>query len=622
VVDFRKALGGIKDYLTYEGVLQERGYKPVIVFTTVHSYDNTDKRVIVSTLPSDIKIKRDIKTGTPKTEAIAKAFGETHSISTILSPVTDTSGVVTDKQRAFEGCMIDLTVSQGRSPQPYSWANIIFQNPLNVSPSGDQFFGSDFLKYGFPVWIQIGYVNNVGEIVAHPFDTNKRDDLTIVFAGLIDSLNQELTIQSGDRLLVQAADYRWYFENFLLGQGTIDGDVLIIEPKMKLEDAMTLFFKSFLEDGGETAPISIMEAMGFTVLGSVVDAPSCIVYDFVSPEKLPQRPATGLEIGMAMNTTYLTILQRIEDIYQIDINWVPFSLGLTDIVITRRADPVSMVYDKHDEIDSRLDTRVHQAILGGNVRNWSFAIDAAGSVNQVLIKVVDPSSGEPGDSFLMTKGTIDEILFDWKTRELPDTEKAHLSAIQSYDIKSDLITISDKTKLKGVLFPVDSDLNKVFGKQTKAVELIISRGAKKRHSLATELATGDTLPWPKEALELILRRLHFWGAQGSVMLMGNADIREGDLIEVFDIRPKGTTVLGFQRGVPKETLTPFLKRFSELGLSVFENVFYIWKVRHYLGPQGYWSKVYFRKQRDSLGAKKSLMFKTMQKQSKKGEDVI
>ena len=124
------------------------------------------------------------------------------------------------------------------------------------------------------------------------------------------------------------------------------------------------------------------------------------------------------------------------------------------------------------------------------------------------------------------------------------------------------------------------------------------------------------------------------------MIMGNANIREGDLVEVFDRRPKGTSLLGFNAEVTQQTMTSFINRFratieSELpkgesistykrnrylGISSFTNVYYIWKVRHYLGPQGYWTKIYFKKQRDAVGTTRSKTLKTLLERAKKKRD--
>ena len=411
-------MGSIKDYLSYDSVMQERGYKPIIRFITVHSYDNPwDRRTLVDTTPFDILVQEEARYR-PRGKAIVSNLKERLADigSDVVSSLTGVSGSITDKQRAFEGCMVDLTIAQRPSPQPYSWANIIFQNPLGVSPSGDQFFGTDFLKYCYPVWIQIGYVNNLGEIVGHPFDATKRNKLPVTFAGLIGSLDQEMTMQSGDRLLVQAADFRWYFENFVLGQGIIAGDVFVIKPDMKLQDAIDKLFGAFLDDGGYTAPKAILDAMGFQLEGRTyaINIPD-VKFDRVSPDKIPRRPSTELDIGDAMGVTYLTMLQRLEEIYQVDINWIPVSIWETEIVVSPRLDPYSMLFDSSGKLDDKFDKRIHQAILGGNVRNWAFRIDAAGSVNRLLIKTVDPDSGELGDSFLLNKSTIDEILYRWKT---------------------------------------------------------------------------------------------------------------------------------------------------------------------------------------------------------------
>lgn len=649
-------LGNLEKYLSYDEVMQERGYKPILIFTTVNDYDDWEgRRTIVSTVPHDVQLQTDTSY-LPFKDQLGVTWSSLkdrlQSIgSEISSSLTGVSGEVTDADRALQGFMVDLSVAQ-QSPQPYSWANIIFQNPLAVSPSGDQFFGSDFLKYGYPVWFQIGYVDNLGQVVPHPFTQTISNDVPIVFAGLIGALDQELTMQAGDRLLLQAADYRWYFDNFQYGQGTVDDDWQLDDTD-ELIDVLKKFFEKFLEDGAKTAPKAIMSAMGFRILKTKIKEPKITKDNFdshVSPKKLPQLPKDDRTIAEPMKTTYLSILRRIENVYKVDINWRAINLYETKITVMPRLDPYSMAFKKSGKktfkLDPAFDTKVHQAVLGGNVRNWKFGIDAAGAVNRVIFKIVDPDSGEAAESFLMEKVVIDDILREWKetlggtpANLTPNVPKSHDDVSEAKLTESTYNTRTG-TNILGAILPTASDLDRVFGKQTRAIELVISKDELKDRAKGIRLKIrGKTIPYPKQAIEEILRRLHYWGADGSIMMMGNADIREGDLIEVFDRRPKGTTLLGFQPDTTQQTMSSFLERYKEqiqredpkldvtkykknkyLGLRMFENIFYVWKVRHYVGPQGFWTKVYFRKQRDAVLTDKSKIFKTLRERSKRRED--
>lgn len=645
---FLDKIVSVKDYLAYDHMMQDRGYKPVMVLSTVSDYDKIEeRRILVNTLPMDVRARDGTDIYGKKTSIMSSLKQRLADVgSDVRSSVTDITGKVSDKDRALEGCMIDLTVAQG-TPQLYSWANVIFQNPLIVAPSGDKFFGSDFLKVGFPIWFQLGYVNNVGKLVSHPFDMDEKLHLPVLFAGLIGALDQEITMESGDRLLVMAAGFRWYFVNFTIGQTKIVGGKISIKnydiaPTTTLEDAITVFFERFLEDGGKTAPKGILSAMGINP-SSVVGTkdPINLKWDeLVDKDKLPT--TDKLTMGKPMKDNYLTALSRLENLYQVDINWVAENTHDTVIQISPRLDPHTMATKSARMNKEDIDKKIHQIVLGGNVRNWTFGVDAVGTVNRLAIKIVDPASGEVNDTFLMSKKDIGIILEEWSQASGHTTKrprrKIGLGLIPG---SSRLTGFVSASSVHGAFLQSDDDMSSVFGDQTRLLELVLSRDEAKS-ATAPGPAIPDRSPTPGgsarsiykipyslEAMENILRRLHYWGTRGSVMIMGNADVHDGDLIEVFDKRPKGTTLLGFDAGVTTEVMSSFKDRIAEkqkastnqcLGLAVFKNIYYIWKVCHYFGPQGYWTKIWFVKQRDALGVSKSAIFQSMRKRSKRKED--
>jgi len=635
---------GIKDYFTYDQMLQERGYKPVLILVSVNDYeDYSDRRVIVSNVPDDVYLHDLIDYGVSKSRVIGKVVSDRLSniASEINSALTNVSGQVTDKDRALSGCAIDLTIPTQQSAHSL---NIIFQNPLMVGPSGDEFYGSDFLKCGFPVWVMLGYINKMGEVVGHPFDTEKHTSLPIVFSGLIGSLDQELTINAGDRLLVEAASQRWYFSHFKYGIGRKEEtNKLTVKLDATLEITLNNFFTEFYNDKGATIPEAILSVLGITIshdekkLPTLIDRykPNIKFHPKVDKNKLPVKTAEN-DLGLALKDNYLTILKRIENLYQVDINWEAQDLLTTNIIVTPRLDPYNMIFDEHDKVNEAFELRIHQMILGGNVRDCSFRIDAEGSINQILISIVDPDTAEISDSLLLTKSTMDQILTEWKERSFAKTSKKPLIDIEGKDLIEKRDAQSKNPTLRGLIRPANDDMERVFGKKTRVLNLTISKHDIENKEGGTTLSTGETIPYPREALEAIVRRLHYWGARGSAMMMGNAQIREGDLVEIFDRRPKGTTLLGFNMNVTGMSLTPFIERFKSiandsvlrttasryskeqyLGLSLFDNIYYIWKVKHYFGPEGYWTKIWFIKQRDALSESKSSIFKNMVKHSKK-----
>ncbi len=87
------------------------------------------------------------------------------------------------------------------------------------------------------------------------------------------------------------------------------------------------------------------------------------------------------------------------------------------------------------------------------------------------------------------------------------------------------------------------------------------------------------------------------------MMIGNSNIHEGDLIRVIDIRQKGGVMNTSSAAVgdltksiaekvdeiQSEVKTRNKIQRANLSISAFENVYFAWKVKHYLGPSGLWT---------------------------------
>ena len=322
----------------------------------------------------------------------------------------------------------------------------------------------------------------------------------------------------------------------------------------------------------------------------------------------------------------------------VDIDWKAITTTKTIITVKPRLDPYSMLWDTNSSGDEYVtygfNTKIHDAVIGGNVRDWVYGIDADGVVNRLAIKIGKSDSGEPFDSLLFSKKDINNLIDEWETSA--EGTKRHPKKTDT--IEGEDWRLYGDTKAKrgfniGTLFKPRDDVAAIFGKQTRIVEILHSKadlGDAEKITL-----TGERLPYSKEAIQSILRRIHHWGMRGSVMLIGNADIQTGHILRITDKRARGNSILGMDTKAVKATITNFVEKFKDygekitesrnppksgyLGMYLFENLFFIWKIRHYLGPQGFWTKVWFVKQRDSLASTKSSIFKTMQKQIGKVE---
>ena len=52
----------------------------------------------------------------------------------------------------------------------------------------------------------------------------------------------------------------------------------------------------------------------------------------------------------------------------------------------------------------------------------------------------------------------------------------------------------------------------------------------------------------------------------------------------------------------------------------YDNIYFVWKIRHYVGPPGYWTKIWFVKQRDSLMSVSSLLKRLRGNKGPVGDD--
>jgi hypothetical protein len=59
---------------------------------------------------------------------------------------------------------------------------------------------------------------------------------------------------------------------------------------------------------------------------------------------------------------------------------------------------------------------------------------------------------------------------------------------------------------------------------------------------------------------------------------------------------------------------------ERLGIIAYENIYFIWKIRHYVGPPGYWTKVWFVKQRDAKMRVSTLLKKLRGRKGAPGDE--
>ena len=617
--------------------IQEAGYHPVFRVITQTNYNDTmlGNRMLIDTLPADVRLRTPIclrdeyedisksGIGTPVILNPAGLGKPTISVSSLLTSLTNVKDQVvtgltgsgkTPDDRPLEGCLID---SSFQNPD-YHWANVIFRNPIVSNPRGEELFGTDLLKIGFPIWIYIGYIDSSGNIVNHPFDPKPVPYLPLMFGGFVGSLLQEIKAEAGDRMILQCVGYKWYLKHFLFFADK--GGTLTGSRNERIDVIINRMFAAFDKNGGQVMPSIIAKAMRLDLTNNC--SPSVRYLYGASPAMHPLgQPSweganrTDFVIGKAGNN-YRTILENIARTYDVDIEWDANGYlnvrGKLDPFMRMAEQPEGTDKVKLGSVGKGHETRIHDAILGGNVRDWSFVVDAEHIATGIRLRMKSPQSGEPFDTYMIDKWFMDDLA----RKEQTDPVSQSLMTIEE--------VLNEHKNRKRV--DADDDAYSLFGTwKQKLVDVLYT----------TEKAeTGDEKkisPWSEPSLKALAKRLKYWGLRGEAMLIGNAHIREGDLIRVTDMRDK-TGILNINLNVAKEVLSSIGERITKerkkggrgaalLGIKALENVFYIWKVRHYVGPTGYWTKIYFTPHREAFATQSEVM-RDLQRQSGRSRDEV
>lgn len=674
---FKDSLGSLKDALFGMAFdpIQESGFKPVFRVVSQESYADTKlgTKMLVDTLPADLRAKlsykdvrddySDISAGAGGAVKLAseELYASADQVikqtvgsikSTIMQSMTGTPASPED--RPLEGCMIDFSIHN----QPYPFAHVIFQNPTRSNPRGDQLFGTDLLKVGFPIWIYAGYMDQFGNIVSHPFDPRPQYHIPLVFSGFIGAISQEITEGAGDRMQLQCVGYMWYLENYTLETN----DILSVEMTTPIETTIQRLFDEFYKSGGYSIPNIVKKALRLTVkkVGGeediVVDAfgptqeypyltdtsntfkPS-VRYIYGSSKNItPVRANSETEEGVdevilgVRGSSFSSIMQNIEVYYDVDIEWDVHGY----LTVHGKEDPYTRMLKKKGKKGvikktgekgdyGGHDIRVHDAIIGGNVRNLELSVDAEGVASGLRLTVHSPNTSHASETYIFNKSDIERILKEWEADEgsveeaIGDSLNPIFTAGQTVSEKKsdmyklfgnktfalDVVHYSTKAPTLGEDYIVLAEQTDVLGEDDELLE---------REPADVVFLKKMQVPWPKRALQALFRRIKYWGMRGSVMMIGNSRIREGDLLRITDIRPKGS-VLNVNLDAYRNTTRSIAEKVDEildkegkvrtyrrerLGIEAFDNVYFIWKMRHYVGPPGYWTKVFFVKQRDAL----------------------
>lgn len=593
----------VPDLLNLNNELQTMGLTPVLRVVTQSSYDDTQlgTKLLIDTLPLSLRSKIDhTNVRRDYTTALAIPTLDIPLVSTVSAIASDVKGAIVDSiksvlkgvdsvdDRSLAGFKIESTIHPGQS---YPTLHGIFNVRMGFNPD-DITYGSDLIKEGYPIWVYMGYIDSNDNIISHPFDTTMKDNIPLVFGGIIAGITRDKT-KAGSRILIQAVGYNWYLSRFTTKKR------INTRTTYSIDETFRKLFEGFNASGGDKIPFIMNEVLRIdstTLLPKIRYIYGA--HNDMKPVNTSSHDGRGWMPVMKNNQSFLQGIKNIEHIYEVDIEWEPNGY----ITVHGRNDPLTRII-KHDEYS---DERVHNIIVGGNTINIEDKKDSTGIVSSIDI-IIKNHESLPSNIFSLNQDFIRAVIMN---------EYAEMVGIKDEDAKNIL-----KVNLFN-LFPgrkIEIDLTAYASSDVDETEYDF---------LDTYEVIGvedSRPPISRKLLAQIIKRNYFWGMKGSAMIAGNPFIREGDLVQVIDISTdESGNFINFDatkhileslsdkletiRTSDKEKLKFISDRINpSYGISPFTNIYYIWKVIHYLGTDGFWTKVHYVKQREAPLSSSNIM---------------
>lgn len=560
------------------------GLRPVYRITCSKDLDDglvTDY-VLVNTIPDWVKVR-----------ALGVDFPKARFGTEVLGKILEEKiGSVLDFQSPIEeNAVIGMLIDESAKNIFRYLVDVIFTNvPYETVDGKRKWLGEDFLMLGFPVQITTGFIDVDGNFVRHQHEKPISTYGTIPpdFTGILGALTQE-TLPSGDffqgtfvgfeailaqqRLLTKfplkarepitralARMLRWVATRGIKHN--------VYRTKERFEEVSTRSVRATAADATVPIPIlrawGVMEPNGTRILSVEEIRKKIIMQDMprygrvtqphiekkVSRRTIPHKDEVG---GW---NTYRDVLKVIQK----STNTVIYFNEYGRLVVQGRAKVREIAARQYDRI------RVHDAIIGNNVIHYQGTIDLFQIVSRVIIhKVYDTISAKSPTRVAVYPTKPVGVM---KERDQVSKHFAKYYAVNKADDQQTLFLYS----YEDVDFEDDD---------------------------------SDVLEWMDD-------RFRYFGMRGSVFMIGNPKIRSGDVIRITDIRSSsltGTTDKKFIAKLKKEidfTIQNYQPEgeFKYDPLDTFKlnttiEYYYVWKVVHYIGPDGYRTKVFYTKEQDS-----------------------
>jgi len=533
--------------------------------------------VLASTIPTWVKV-RDAGRATRS----AGGSGFEAAVGMIKSKVEE---LLQFTNPLYENPVVGILVDESPKNVYRYLVDIIMHNVPYMQADGTRSsLAEDLILLGFPIRLTLGFINIDGDFIRHPYEgpISTFGDVPPDFTGMLGALTEELT-GSGDLFQGTFVGFEYLLKkfavtNFKIPEKTslakILADILRRVAVKDIEDQKGKFVRA--EMARVAAPI--LDAMGVLKdsargrgIRTVPDiAKNSIDYvdTFTGTSIKTPSYSTGHK-GVKGYRTFLDIVNILRNETNTDIYFNEY--GRLTIAGKAR---VARVAEQGSRVHGRV--RVHDAAKGANILHFRRTVDLSQVHNKVIMmRQSSTASASP-----------------------PQMDFVPAISLSRYVPASDIDLIVKKDEVMQY-YGLEPDFGTV---PVYYYDDVVPEG------------TGLDDP----IKEMLRDRHRYYGMQGTCYMIGNPKMRAGDVLRVSDLRDFGVpgqnigANIRFDKTI-KQAIDQIKSTFTTmddyekaeagerlLRLKTGVGLYYIWKVIHYIGPDGFTSKVFFVKESDAL----------------------
>lgn len=450
--------------------------------------------------------------------------------------------------------------------------DIIFTNVPYITTDGNRkWIAEDFLPLGFPIQISIGFIDMDGNFRRHPSEApiSTYGNVPPDFTGILGAMTQE-TFTSGDFFQGTFVGFEYLLSRFspqekfpIKSREPVTRTLARMLRWLATRSIMHSTVKMRKVTSGEaTIGIPILRAMGVMqqkgtrILSTeeirknitFIDMPK---YGRISKRTIPDFGESKIRLIYTW-ASFREVLKYVEELTNTSIYFNAYGR----LTVSGWPKVREIATKKYDRI------RVHDAVIGNNVIHHQATIDLSQIMNRVVIHNV----------------------FSGINAESPTMKLA-------YPNKGVLMERDEVTR-----YYAEDDIGSVGVNEVYYYDDV-------------EIAGPDVI----DIKERMIDHYRYYGMRGTCFMVGNPKIRTGDVLRLSDIRSTEITGINNQQAVAQLSKEaqftidnvdstglkwdPLIEKSFKLKTGL--DHFYIWKVVHYIGPDGFKTKVFYMKEHGS-----------------------